>query len=172
LRYSTKFREKLITKALRPNISVTEAAQEAGISRTTLYAWIAQAKLVGMSKKKKQNRGRPRKSSRWSPEEKLRILSESAALSDEELGAFWRREGLHDTDLYAMRESALAGLKPPATRRGPSPEEKEIKKLQKELRRKEKALAEAAALLILQKKFQTLMADEDDDMGGNFGDDS
>jgi len=163
----------MITKALRPNISVAEAAREAGISKQTLYVWIREAKILGVSSRaKKKNRGRPRKSSRWSPEEKLRILNESSALSDEALGAFMRREGLHDADLLEMREAALAGLRPPVLRRGLSPEEQELKTVKRELRRKEKALAEAAALLILQKKFQALMGEEGDDTAETFGDDS
>ena len=163
----------MITKALRPNISVAEAAREAGIPKQTLYTWIRQAKIQGVSSRaKKKNRGRPRKSSRWSPEEKLRILNESSALTDEELGAFMRREGLHEADLLEMREAALAGLKPPVLRRGPSPEEQGLKDVKRELRRKEKALAEAAALLVLQKKFQALMEEEGDDTAETFGDDS
>lgn len=92
-------------------------------------------------------------------------------MSDEDLGAFMRREGLHEVDLKEMREAALAGLKPPV-RQGPSPEEQELKQVKRELRRKEKALAEAAALLVLQKKFQALMAEEGNDTNDDYGDDS
>ena len=163
----------MITKALRPDISVAEAARESGVPKQTLYMWIRQAKLTGVSSRsKKKSRGRPRKSSRWSPEEKLRILVEASALKDEELGAFMRREGLHEADLKAMREDALAGLRPVVIPRGPSAQEQELKKLRSELRRKEKALAEAAALLLLRKKFQALMAEEGDDIADNLGDDS
>lgn len=113
--------------------------------------------MGSMAKKKS---GRPRKQNKWSPEEKLRIIMEASALSDEELGAFMRREGLHDADLEEMRAAALAGLQPKVIQRGPSAQELELKKVKRELRRKEKALAEAAALLVLQKKFQALMEDE------------
>ena len=71
-----------------------------------------------------------------------------------------RREGLHDADLEEMRAAALAGLQPKVIQRGPSAQELELKKVKRELRRKEKALAEAAALLVLQKKFQALMEEE------------
>ena len=53
--------------------------------------------------------------------------------------------------------------------RGPSPEEKRIKQLERELNRKEKALAEAAALLVLSKKYRAIMGDEDDDTGEQSG---
>lgn len=120
----------------------------------------------------KKKPGRPRNAGRWSPSEKLRIINEASVLDGEELGAFMRREGLHDSDLQEMRAAALEGLAPKVVKRGPSAEEIELKKVKRELRRKEKALAEAAALLVLQKKFQALMEEEGDDTDDGFGDDS
>ena len=124
------------------------------------------------SRSKQKKRGRPRKSSKWSPEEKLRILTESAALSDDELGAFMRKEGLHEADLEEMRTAALAGLEPPRRSQGLTPEQKENKRLKRELERKEKALAEAAALLVLSKKYRAIMGYEDDDSGESSGENS
>lgn len=71
-----------------------------------------------------------------------------------------------------MRAAALAGLTPQVIQRGPSAQELELRKVKRELRRKEKALAEAAALLVLQKKFQALMEEEGDDTDDSYGDDS
>jgi len=127
---------------------------------------------MGPVSKRKKKPGRPRKSERWTPDEKLRIINEASSLKEQELGAFMRREGLHDADLEEMRAAALAGLEPKVIQRGPSPQERELKKVKQELRRKEKALAEAAALLVLQKKFQALMEEEGDDTDDLFGDDS
>lgn len=160
----------MLTKVQDSDVSVARIAQKAGIPKPTLYHWGRQAKIVDMSSRsKKKQRGR--KSARWSPEEQLRFINEASSLSDEELGVFLRKEGLHEVDLQNMRKAALAGLKPPVVRRGISPQEQELKALKMELRRKEKALAEAAALLILQKKFQALLAEEGDDTDETFGDD-
>ena len=74
-----------------------------------------------------------------------------------------RQEGLHESDLTAMRRAALEGLAPPRKQSGPTNEEKRIQQLERELRRKEKALAEAAALLVLQEKFRALMEEEGND---------
>ena len=101
-----------------------------------MFAWIRQAKIGSVSSRSKKKRGRPRSSSKWPPEEKLRLLTESAALSDEELGAFLRKEGLHESDLEEIRRAALIGLEPPKRSQGPSPEEKQIKALQRELNRR------------------------------------
>ena len=167
--YSGKFKEKLLAKALAPSANVSGVARQAGIPKQTLFTWIEQAKIGSVSSRSKKKRGRPRSSSKWSPEEKLRLLTESATLSDEELGAFLRKEGLHESDLAEIRTAALIGLEPPKRSQGPSPEEKRIKQLERELNRKEKALAEAAALLVLSKKYRAIMGGEDDDTGESNG---
>ena len=50
--------------------------------------------------------------------------------------------------------------------RGSTSANKRIRQLERELARKEKALAEAAALLVLKKRIQSLPADADDDIQG------
>ena len=95
---------------------------------------------------------------------------EATRLSDEELGAFLRKEGIHESHLETWRQSMLEALRasPKAskgTKRG-NVEAKRIKALERELRRKEKALAETAALLVLKKKAQEIWGDGDDGMGG------
>ncbi len=161
--YSSRFKEKMVAKALSPGNSIRETAKLAGIPKSTLFEWVAWAKVGSMTNGNKKKRGRPRKSTTLSPEKKLQILVESAGLSDEELGAYMRREGLHEVDLKEIREAALLGLRPVTRTVGPTREEKRIKKLQRELTRKDKALAEAAALLVFQKKFHALLEEEGDD---------
>jgi transposase len=57
----------------------------------------------------------------------------------------------------------LGGLRPPQSKHTRSLEARRVRELEKELRRKDKALAEAAALLVLQKKVQAIWGDADDD---------
>ena len=95
-------------------------------------------------------------------DEKLRLVLEASGLSDEQLGAFLRREGIHEEHLRQWREAALGGL----SGGGKTVDERSrerIRALEKELRRKDKALAEAGALLVLQKKVRALLGEEDDD---------
>jgi hypothetical protein len=125
-------------------------------------------------RKKKQGHKGERGSKRpqdWSAEEKLSAVLEAAKLSDEELGAFLRSRGLHEADLVAWRETVLQALKSPARKKSGSltKDTRKIRKLEKELNRKEKALAEAAALLVLQKKVQAIWGDEDSDTTGRRG---
>jgi len=99
----------------------------------------------------------------WTAEEKLAVVIEAASLADEELGAFLREKGLHQANLKQWRQTILSGLGESKARSSkPSAETRRIRELERELARKEKALAEAAALLILKKKAQALWGDEDD----------
>jgi transposase len=167
--YSAKFREKMVAKMTGPRArSATALSREVGVSQGTLSRWLREAKEGRVSN---ENEGGSRR--RWSPEEKVRIVMEAAALGDDELGAFLRREGLHEADLERMceevREAATEGLRPKRRRRGLSPEQKKIRRLERELTRKDKALAEAAALLVLRKKAEAffLGEEEGDTMGSS-----
>jgi transposase-like protein len=87
---------------------------------------------------------------------------EASRLRDAELGEFLRRKGLHEAQLTQWRQSALEALGGGKPAR-PSSESRRVRELEKEVLRKDKALAEAAALLVLQKKIRSLWGDADDD---------
>jgi hypothetical protein len=90
------------------------------------------------------------------------VLAEADGLSNDELGELLRREGLHEADLAEWRRATLAALG--SVEKTPSGSQaRRVRELEKELRRKDRALAETAALLVLQKKAQELWGDEDDD---------
>jgi transposase len=83
---------------------------------------------------------------RWTPEEKFQVVLDAAAAGESGLGALLRREGLHEADLERfreeVREAATRGFATGRRKRGLSPEEKQVRRLKKELARKEKALAD------------------------------
>ena len=117
-----------------------------------------------MAKKSRRSKekSRPQRPQDWSPEEKLLVVVESRGLTDQELGAFLRKEGLHQAQLDEWSAPPGAALEPAACKgtKKASAESKRIRELERELRRKEKALAEAAALLILKKKAQAIWGAE------------
>jgi transposase len=155
--YSPAFKAKMVEKLLGPDgRSACSLSREVGVPQSTLSRWTRQAvTLKGMDKKKSR-----------SAEEKLRIVVQASELPEEELGAFLRREGVHSSQLEQWRETvrgALTGGQTSESRRQIQRDRKRIQKLERELRRKDKALAESAALLWLKKKVQDLWGDEDDD---------
>ena len=168
--YSKAFRALMIQKMTDPvRPSPVSLANDIGVSRSTLYRWASEADLLDLavnsepptfteSMQRLANMKRPQD---WNAEEKLAAVLEAAALSEEELGAFLRSRGLHEAQLQQWRDQMLVGLEPKSAKRV---ETKRIKDLEKELRRKDKALAETAALLVLKKKAQEIWGDEDDDI--------
>lgn len=90
------------------------------------------------------------------------MIVTASGLGETALGELLRKEGLHEATLVEWRAAALEGIAPRRVNRA---DLKRIAKLEKELARKDKALAEAAALLILQKKVRELWGDGDDDTG-------
>lgn len=142
-------------------LSASRLSREVGVGQPTLSKWLRDAggRIGNVKFESPPPPPRsPRRPEDWSPEERLRAVMESARLSDEELGAFLRREGLQEAVLAEWKAAALEAL-------GPQKKSGKVRELEKELRRKDKALAEAAALLVLQKKVRTLLGDEDDDTG-------
>jgi len=118
-----------------------------------------------MSGSKDKSRKDAKSSRQWSSKEKLQVVVDAAQLSDEELGGFLRSRGLHTSQLeewHLLAQQALEGSTKPKRRKA-SPEAKQIKALEKELLRKDRALAEVTALLALKKRMQDLWEDEDDD---------
>lgn len=161
--YSEAFKANMVKKMLVPGgPSATTLSATTGISQPTLSKWLRDARERDVSEPKRLA-GNPRRPSDWKPAEKLRILAETDGLKGEALGAILRREGLHESDLAEWRQAALAALGGGAKPTASSPESRRVRELEKQLRRKDKALAEAAALLVLQKKVQSIWGDEDDD---------
>jgi len=144
-----------------PARSSVSVAKESGVSQSQLCRWRLKAvSQTSMPKTEPKASG-----GKWTPEEKLRCVGESWSLEGDALGAFLRREGLHEAQLRAWRDAAAGALGAEAAspgmskleeRRATADAKKRIKELERELRRKEKALAEAATLLVLEKKLQAL----------------
>jgi len=149
--YSEELRASIIAKMLPPNnVSVPELFQETGIPKDTLYTW-----RLKHRKSNGQAGIQPLPSAGLSSEEKFAVVVETASLNELELSEYCRRKGLYPAQLSAWRNTCLqanASVPAKADREKLSQQAKAIKQLEAELRRKEKALAEAAALLVLEKK--------------------
>ncbi len=102
----------------------------------------------------------------WSLEEKLLIVGETWTLSEHDLGSYLRKRGLHRSELEEWRAACAAAFKA-AGRPKLDPEtvalRKEKKDLERNLRRKDKALAEMSARVILLKKSHEIFGVKEDD---------
>ena len=169
-KYNAGFRSRMVRRMAGPEgISATALAKEVGVPQPTLSLWLRRASSVRVMAHDRDDKEKPRASRTKSctPEEKLRVILQASALSEEELGAFLRREGLHGAQLEEWRakalEAASAALQSATSKkRGPTPEAIRIRELEKELLRKDRALAEVTALLALKKKLEALWGDAED----------
>jgi transposase-like protein len=160
-------RERLVQRMLGPEaVTAMALSEETGVSEQTLSRWrIAASTVPLMSQPEKPEGSKSAKSPRrWTPAEKLQVVIDAATLSDAELGAFLRERGLHTAQLESWRAAMAAALTEQRPRKAESREEQQrIKSLEKELLRKDRALAEVTALLALRKKVELIWGDGDGD---------
>jgi len=143
--YSEELKASLIARMLPPhNVRVPELARETGVPKDTLYGWrrSAQAGAVRAQEVSPQEG--------LSSEARFNVVLETASLNEVERSEYCRRKGLQaHAPLGAADREKLRS------------QAKAIQALETELRRKDKALAEAAALLVLQKKVRALWQDNE-----------
>lgn len=162
--HTEAFKSAMVEKMVIPGgVSANTLSKEVGISQSTLSKWKrTYGKLGAMSKGIERRRPQD-----WSAEERLQALKDTAKMGEEELGSYLRREGLHSVQLKQWTREFLDGQKALSpgrmNRRLKSEDKKKIKELERELRRKDKALAEATALLILKKKAELIWGVVEDD---------
>ena len=158
--YSEAFRSRMLDRMTGARaVSASALSREVGVAQPVLSRSLLQARKVeGMTPSPKKNE------KQWTGAEKLRVVMKASTLNETELGALLRREGIHETQLAEWRAAAEGALDNSSRVRSsrPSNEAKRIRELERELNRKEKALAETAALLVLKKKVQAIWGDEDD----------
>ena len=162
-RYSVEFKEATVKKMMPPNaVPVREVRRETGVSDVTLYKWRHEYRSKGIAVP-----GSDIKPDDWKGQDKLAVVIETAALNESELGEYCRKKGLYSEQVRRWKEAALKGYESDekiqqqqASNR--KEDRRKIKKLESELRRKEKALAETAALLVLRKKAQAIWGEEED----------
>ncbi len=155
--YSVAFKASMIRKMTgRGAVTATALADETGVSQGTLSRWKRDASSVldvTVDDKPAPREEPGKRAQDWTPEEKVQAVMETGGLSEAELGVYVRRHGLHATQLDTWRaeshKAAVAALGGATTKGKRSNEQREIRRLEREVLRKDKALAETTALLVL-----------------------
>lgn len=164
--YDAALREAVRIRMSPPNReSVAEIARDTGITAQTIYNWRSQwhkqGQLVPAS---------PKPPEQWSAADKLAAVIQAAGLSGSDLGSFCRERGLYPKQVARWRQAAEDANGPSAPSMADQRElqrkNQELirrnRQLERELQKKEKALTEAATLLMLSKKFnQIFQSDEE-----------
>lgn len=160
----------MIEKLTGPHaMTATALSAEVGVPQSTLSRWLSGAGTVLRTMPPSNDNAEApppvKRPQDWTAAEKWALVVAAAAIPQAELGAFLRRKGVHEAQLVEWREAAMAGLQRPSRRerKAVNVERLRVRTLERELQRKDKALAEAAALLVLKKKAQSIWGDADDD---------
>lgn len=164
--YDQAVRAEIRKRMSPPNReSVAAIARSTGITSQTLYNWRSQwqkqGQLVPATSKPPEQ---------WSAADKLAAVIQAAGLNGPDLGAFCRERGLYPRQLARWRQAAedANGPNTPSMadqrelQRKNQEQAREIRRLERDLQKKEKALAEAAALLMLAKKRDVLWPQDEE----------
>ncbi len=160
MRYGRAIKESVLKRVLPPNSeSIRSVSTETGISDQTIRNWI-----------EKVDKGILGEDAQLGPRqlgaaEKFNLLLEASALTEEERGSWIREKGLHSEHLQLWQQELRDSVseKNNKEKKDLKDAKKRIKELEKELSRKDKALAEMAALMALKKKLHHLLEEEEDD---------
>jgi transposase len=160
-RYSPDFKEQIVRKMMPPNSqSIASISRETGIAQPTLYAWRQHFRSQGYVVPAK-----PDHPEGWDWKAKAAAVLKTEAMNEAEKSEYCRQHGLYPEQLEAWQEAfeTADSNKSTASAAEAQADRKKLRQLEKELRRKDKALAEAAALLVLSKKAQAIWGTKEED---------
>jgi len=163
MRYAKERKEAVLKKMLPPNNrTIKELAAEEGISEATLYNWRKAARAEGRLLPDGDTTPQG-----WVSADKFAAVLETASMNEAELSAYCRERGLYPEQVHQWREACEQANDWDRTQSrrlkdARKDDERRIKELERELKHKEKALAETAALLVLRKKAQAIWGDGED----------
>jgi transposase len=159
--YSEDFKQAAVAKMAVPGgRSATSLSEELGVSQSSLSRWLRERSTLAVNGETMKQR-RPED---WTPEEKVTTVLDFEKLAEEQRGTFLREKGLHEATLVRWKAEIIEAMKvKPFLHGKKDPQQKRIAALERELRRKEAALAEAAALLVLKKKADAIWGEEKDE---------
>ena len=170
-KYSQSFKEQAIEKVLSKSedVSLSEIGTLMGIPSSTLQNWVHKAKIQSSTQKQQKGKVRMSQEKRpqdWSLAERLALIKRCVSLSENEVNAECRKQGIYPHHLKQWEEEFITdrSVEKKANNQKTQKLNSENKALKRELKRKEKALAEAAALLVLKKKVDALWESEDEDV--------
>lgn len=163
-KYNVEFKESVLSQMEAPDHPpLRELAQKNNMSYSTLVDWRrelkASAKIASGDNEVTRN---------WSSRDKFLIVIETAAMNEEERNAYCRSKGIYPEQLELWKEACVAAngdqVALARTLRGELREEREKSRLlERDLKRKERALAETAALLVLRKKADAIWGEGEEE---------
>ena len=143
--------DKAVARLLPPESAPLEVvSREMGVGVGALERWRDKAQSM------------PAQGRAWTAGARLEAVITTAAMNEAGKSAWCREHGVFPAELAAWRASATTALAEPeeirASPQATRQDRKRIKELERELLRKDRALAETAALLVLSKKVAVIFS--------------
>ena len=163
--YSKEFKEQALVKVYsRQSRTIESIADELNMLKGTLKMWMRDAVKNTLSLTSNMTKLESKRPEDWSLEERLVVLQKSYGLTDDALNSLCREQGIYMHHLTQWKADFCTANALKVDQKN-TQELRKLKQdnaiLQRDLNRKEKALVEAATLLVLQKKFNALWEDEE-----------
>ena len=159
MQHSQSIRDEVVKAVLSGGKTHVRLAEEFGLGRSTIQNWMRQHRRAGVAPLAQQEK-RPQD---WTREERLEALLAAHGLTDTALGQWCRERGLHTHHLKSWHKELAQGAPQAPTKADMRALREENRALKKEVRRKDRALAETAALLVLKKKAAALWGESEED---------
>lgn len=160
--YPAQVKSSVLAKALAPNApSIVELAKECNIPYATIYSWITSMRRT---KGIIQVNG-PQRPKDKSAQDKLQAVLNTLDKTEAERSVYCRQHGIYMNHLDEWKKQILESLSAGNTKKHNAEYQliiNEVKQLRQDLLRKDKALAEVSALLILKKKADLLWGGNED----------
>jgi hypothetical protein len=163
-RYNIAYRQEIVEKAKhRGSQTLEEFASEHDLNMFTLKNWLAADKRQQSSFARQHSQALPTETpaEQWSAAQRLQALNQTYGLDPTARSAWCRSHGLFEHHLHSWAQAFCQAEQAPVSKAQLRELERKYQASERELNRKNKALAEAAALLVLQKKFQALLEEQD-----------
>ena len=163
-KYPKEMREAIIARMLEGDETVTDIQRDTGVGINTLYRWRDKA----MHQKGLSATTKYKNADKWSSQDKFTVVLETANLSEIEFSEYCREKGIYPEQVKEWKEACMNANDNTKEKNARASKElreerNEKEKIEKELARKEKALAEAAALLVLRKKADAIWGTDGED---------
>ena len=171
-RYTQEFKVQSVKKVLsrRADQTQKDIADNLGVGLSTIHKWIRLAKDNQLEKtapdSSKEPKGSLEKSPQdWNSAQRLDAIMYCHSMSDEQISSYCRENGIYPHHLKKWKAEFLSEKEGVdiLSRQERKKLKQDNKRLQKELNRKDKALAETAALLVLSKKCQAIWGEKEVD---------
>jgi transposase-like protein len=168
-RHSQSFKDQAVEKALNRSSDETlgQIADQYGIGYSTLTRWMHQVKQGNLTDQLSGTAAKEPRPQDWAPEQKLQAVIDTQGLNEQDKGRYCREHGVYHHQIDHWKQQFMSHTNDHKQSQTDKAQIKalkaENKRLQRELARKEKALAEAAALMVLKKKAQALFGSDEED---------